>query len=280
MVAESDPLIVIVAYHNTPDLAAVLESIGPGQAVLVVDNGVDDDVRQLVDSYGGLYLTPGSNVGFAAAVNLALSRRDGRDVLLVNPDARLTPDLPNALRAVMERDARIAAVAPRLRDRDGVRQQVEWPIPSPREEWVKALKLQWLSPPKHVFLIGAVLLLRSDAVDDVGLFDERFFLYAEECDWQLRAVKRGWRLQLASDCTAEHSGGGSSEANSAREAHFYRSATLFAVKWYGRRGLASMRLAALLGNVLRLGVNVFRPEQRAHYARLLRPSAMGRNGDA
>jgi GT2 family glycosyltransferase len=124
-----------------------------------------------------------------------------------------------------------------------------------------------------------VLLLRSEAIDDVGLFDERFFLYAEECDWQLRAAKRGWLLTVADHQSAEHSGGGSSEINSSREAHFYRSATLFALKWYGRRGWASMRLAALVGNVLRLGVNIFRPEKRSHYARMLRLSATGRNRD-
>ena len=118
-------------------------------------------------------------------------------MLLLNPDARVSADLPQALAAILATDPRVGAVAPRLQDANGEPQRVEWPIPSPREAWIDALKLRRVFPPRQVFLIGAVLLLRAEALADVGPFDERFFLYAEECDWQFRAVRRGWRLKLA-----------------------------------------------------------------------------------
>jgi GT2 family glycosyltransferase len=268
--AESDPLVVIVAYRNTGSLEAAVGSLGPGHPLLVVDNGGDKEVQTLVEDYGGRYVNPGRNVGFAAAVNIALADRDGRDVLLLNPDARVSPELPRALKAVLDDDPRVAAVAPRLVDAKGHPQRVEWPIPSPRQEWINALKLGRLLPSADVFFVGAVLLLRGEALEDVGAFDERFFLYAEECDWQLRVLRRGWRLKLAENVEAQHGGGGSSELESVRQMYFRSSAALFGRKWYGRSGWATMRAGSLLGSLLRLVVSLSRPSQRSRYARQLR----------
>jgi GT2 family glycosyltransferase len=119
------------------------------------------------------------------------------------------------------------------------------------------------------------LLLRAEALNEVGRFDERFFLYAEECDWQLRALRRGWRLRLAADIVAEHAGSGSSAVEAVRDRHARRSADLFARKWYGRRGWVSMQIASLLGTTLRLVFSLHQPTQRARYARELRRWATG-----
>jgi len=232
-------------------------------------------VRQIVHDYGGRYLAPGRNVGFAAGVNLALTECKGHDVLLLNPDVRVSPDLTRALATVLHEDPRIAAVAPRVTYPDGAPQRVIWPVPSPREAWIDALKLRRAFPPRRVFLIGAVLLLRAEALTDVGRFDERFFLYAEESDWQLRALRLGWRLKVAEEVVAVHAGSGSSEVEDMRERHARKSAELFARKWYGHRGWASMQAASLLGTTLRLAFSLHRPSQRARYARELRRWAAG-----
>jgi len=129
VIARAGPLVVVVAYRNTPGLKSALRSLGAGQALVVVDNGADDEVRTLIEEYGGRYVSPGRNIGFAAAVNLALADRGGRDVLLLNPDARVSPGLLQALTAILEADPKVAAVAPRLQDENGNRQRVEWPIP-------------------------------------------------------------------------------------------------------------------------------------------------------
>ena len=104
----------------------------------------------------------------------------------------------------------------------------------------------------------------------MGQFDERFFLYAEECDWQLRAVQRGWRLKVAEDLVAVHLGSGSSELESMRERYFRESAELFGRKWYGAGGWGSMRAASLVGTTLRLALSLHRPSRRARYGRELR----------
>src|SRR5581483_11898593 len=157
----------------------------------------------------------------------------------------------------------LCAVAPRLENDDGTPQRVEWPIPSPAVEWAKAFRLHRFLERRPSFLTGAVLLLRSEAIDDVGPFDERFFLYAEESDWQLRAIRRGWRVRVVHHVSAWHEGAGSSAVETIREGHFYESARLFGLKWYGRRGWASMRLASLLGSLLRLVLTAHIPERRA-----------------
>jgi GT2 family glycosyltransferase len=268
--AASEPTIVVVAYRNTAQFAESLTSLGPGHPLVVVDNGADPEVQRIVGDYGGRYFAPGQNVGFAAAVNVALTQCRGHDVLLLNPDARVSPDLPRLLTTVLHEDSRTAAVAPRLTYASGAPQRVVWPVPSPREAWIDAVKLRRALPPRRVFLIGAVLLLRAEALNDVGGFDERFFLYAEECDWQLRALRRGWRVRLAADIVAVHAASGSSAVEAVRARHARRSAELFARKWYGTRGWVTMQAASLLGTTLRLAFSLHRPSQRARYARELR----------
>ena len=85
--------------------------------------------------------------------------------------------------------------------------RVEWPFPTPAGSWVEAVGLGSLRR-RVDFLIGAVLLIRSEALDDVGPFDEEFFLYAEEIDWQRRARTRGWQVALCREVTATHVGAG------------------------------------------------------------------------
>ena len=230
-----------------------MHSLGGAYDVLVVDNGVEDDVRKVATLHGAEYVTPGRNVGFAAAVNVGLSRREGRHVLLLNPDARVSPEIVAGLSSIEAGPDSVRGRASLLSTRLVVRSGSSGLFPSPSVELLKAFRLQRLSPPAQTFLIGAVLLLRAEALDDVGLFDERFFLYAEECDWQLRALRRGWRIQLLKELTAQHSGAGSSDVEHLRQSHFRNSARLFGLKWYGRAGWTSMRAASLLGAGIRLG---------------------------
>ncbi|NHC45904.1 glycosyltransferase family 2 protein [Motilibacter aurantiacus] len=248
---------VIVAYHNTADLEECLGRYDYDGPVVVVDNGGDEQVRALVEAHGHAYLAPGSNVGFAAAVNLGLgsAQAQGRDVLLLNPDARadaaLVRRLQGALLAPGAHD--VAAVAPALAE-GGRPQRADWPAPSPWGAWLDALGLERFVRQRLHFLVGAVLLLRSEAVADVGLFDERFFLYAEECDWQVRAQRRGWRLQLCSDVVAEHAGAGSSSDPARREMLFHRGVETFLRKWYGTGGWQVARTAVVAGAAVRVAV--------------------------
>src|SRR5207247_3678936 len=105
--------------------------------------------------------------------------------LLLNPDAVIAPGELERLQEFLHGPGndRVAAVSPRLRGPDGAEQRVQWSFPTPGRAWAEALGFGRL-PTRRTFVIGAVLLLRWEALRQVGLFDERYFLYAEEADWQ------------------------------------------------------------------------------------------------
>jgi len=247
-----DPYVVVVAYGPPDALARTLAALGAGMEVVVVDNSISDETRQVVEQAGATYVDPGGNIGFAAGVNLGLKDVPaGRDVLLLNPDAVIDRTSVEDLSRALAVDPDIAAVAPALRNpRTGAPERVAWPFPSPAQAWREAFHLE-RSSSGDGFLIGAVLLLRGEAIEDVGKLDERFFLYAEETDWQFRARSAGWRLTFLPEVTATHEGAGTGGDPGWREATFTASGEAFILKWYGHRGLMSYRAAKVAREVVR-----------------------------
>ena len=114
-----------------------------------------------------------------------------------------------------------------------------------------------------IFLIGSVLLIRAEALDDVGPFDEAFFLYAEEIDWQRRAATRGWRVALCPDLVATHVGAGTGGDTLVRETHFHASHERYIRKHFGTLGWWVYRSALLTGSAVRA---VVLPGTRRHVA--------------
>jgi GT2 family glycosyltransferase len=232
--------VLVVAYGPLDPLRECLTSVGL-HAVLVVDNGQDERVRQLCAELGMRYVRADTNRGFAAGVNLGLAALDAdSDVLLLNPDAVLAPGAVAALQTALHADVRLAAVAPRLVSPDGVALRVRWPMPGPAQVWRDALGL---APARaaDTFVVGTCLLLRREALAQVGGFDERYFLYAEEADWQRRALAAGWKVGVAEDVVVVHAEHGSSADPLERTRRFTSSALLFADRWYGPVGAALYR---------------------------------------
>lgn len=249
-------MVVIVAYGSEDQLEACLDTLGPDLPVVVVDNGGSDRTQRLCKSVGATYVRPHTNIGFAAAVNVALRghRARGVDVLLLNPDARLRVTDLTRMRDELHYSSELAAVGPRLVDPAGQAQKELWPVPSPWSALSGVIgAADRLS--RRRFLSGAVLLLRGAAIDSVGILDERFFLYAEESDWQLRAFKAGWSVGLAPSATAVHLSGGTSADPVRREVLFDASAELFARKWYGPFGWQIFRAASLLAALRRFATS-------------------------
>lgn len=246
--------VVVVAYGNHGDLERCVGRLGRSHPLIVVDNAGTAECAALVASVGGTYLRPGANIGFAAAVNRALDvvMPAGDDVLLLNPDAVIDGAGVARLAVVLNApgNERVAAVAPRQRGDGPGEQVVAWPFPSPAGTWADALGAGRLLR-RWRFLAGSVLLLRHRAVADVGRFDERFFLYAEEADWQWRARQRGWTVLLCDDVVAHHRGAGSSTHPETRDVLFHSSAELLLRKWYGAGGWASARAATVVGALVR-----------------------------
>ncbi|GAB6859004.1 glycosyltransferase [Microbacterium xylanilyticum] len=265
------PQVVAVAYGDPDMLAGAVDALGGGFSVTIVDNSSSARTRELAQRHGAVYLDPGRNLGFGGGVNAALrslAERGlaGDDVLLLNPDARIPGREVERMCAVLRADIGIAAVGATQTDPDGHPARVWWPFPTPWRAWMDAVGLgRW--DRAHGFAIGSVLLLRAEAIARVGMFDERFFLYAEEVDWQKRAVAGGWRIEVAA-VEATHVGGGTSGNELLREALFFASTETYQRKHAGAPGWFSFRVAMIVGAAIR--IPLLRGERRAGARRRLR----------
>jgi GT2 family glycosyltransferase len=262
---------VVIAYHAHAALDRCLGGLERQVPVTVVDNSSSRQVAAVAHRHGAAYVDCGRNRGFAAGVNVALARLADQevDVLLLNPDAVIRPDAVRELTIFLRlpENARVAAVAPRLHAADGAAQRVVWPFPTPLRMCAEAAGLARL-PVRDTFLVGAVLLIRSEAIADVGSFDERFFLYAEEVDWQRRALERAWTCVVCPDAVAEHAGAGTSTNEQRRETLFHAAQEIYIRKWYGRTGWWLYRGAACAGAAVR--AIVLTHDRRTEAARRMR----------
>ncbi|WP_246069754.1 glycosyltransferase [Humibacillus xanthopallidus] len=245
------PLEVVVVAYGQPALLARALAPLDGLSVTVVDNSSSPDVRAVVEQTTARYVDPGRNGGFAAGVNEGLRRADPRaDVLLVNPDAVIDRSAIETLRTALAADGRLASVGPAQFDAAGRPSRVTWPFPTPLGTWVDAAGLGRLRHSSYV--IGSVLLLRQEALEQVGPFDdERFFLYSEETDWAYRATRLGWRHRVVDDVHVEHEGAATSTDDARREGHFLAAHEIYLRKHFGALGWQVSRAGNVAGSVVR-----------------------------
>nr|WP_274636873.1 glycosyltransferase [Microbacterium bovistercoris] len=266
--AASAPEVLVVAYGPPDDLDDCLGALRGGIPITVVDNSSLAATREVADRHGARYVDAGGNRGFAGGVNLGLQALAeaglaDRDVLLLNPDARIGPGAVRVMHEALRHDGRVAAVgATQAEPGSGANVRVWWPFPTPWGAWIEALGLGALHR-RRDFAIGSALLLNADAVTQLGGLDERFFLYAEETDWQYRARRHGWEIRVAK-VDATHVGAGTGGDPSVREGHFYASGELYLRKHYGGFGWQVGRAANIAGAGVR---GILLPGERGAAAR-------------
>lgn len=239
--------VVVVAFGAPAALERCLAGIGDRYQVLVVDNSSSHEVAEVARRAGATYRDSGANLGFAAAVNRALDVLGPAcgDVLLLNPDAVIAAADVETLQRRLRAAADLACVAPSQRRPSGGEVAVRWPFATPTGAWREAAGLAGRHQ-RWDFVIGSVLLLRAEALADVGRLDERFFLYGEEADWERRAVGRGWRIGFCPEVGALHAGAGTETDEVRHELRFHAGVELHVRKWHGRAGWRSYQLATVL----------------------------------
>lgn len=244
---ENPPEILVVAFGAPGLLRNALEPV-KHLDVTVVDNSSLPEIAALCAELGVRYLAPGSNRGFAAGVNYGLEHRQhpDRDLLLLNPDAVVDPEAVAVLHRHLRGDATLASVAPSQVDANGRPTRVAWPWPTPWRSWLEAVGLGRLGR-QAAYVIGSVLLLRAEALEEVGPLDDHFPLYAEETDWAMRATLLGWRHELVPDAVAVHLGGATSGHPDRREKLFYAGQERFMRKHYGSLGWQVARAGQIVG---------------------------------
>lgn len=230
--------VVILNWNGWQRTAACLRSMQnlryPRYQILVVDNqSTDDSVRRLNDLFPDQDLVVNSaNLGYAGGNNPGIREalRAGADyVWLVNNDTLAEPDSLAAMVDIAEARPEVGAVGSVLYRMDR---------PDEVETWGGGRISLWLgtvnSPTRPVdertldYVSGASLLLRRETLNDVGLLDDRFFLYWEDADLGFRIRSAGWKLAVAPKSRLFHLGSASLGRKSPlRDYYFARSALLF-----------------------------------------------------
>ncbi|WEG09201.1 glycosyltransferase [Microbacterium horticulturae] len=249
------PDVLVVAYGSPDGLDESLAALSGRLPITVVDNSSLPETQDVANRHGARYIDAGGNRGFAGGVNIGLraladAGQGDRDVLLLNPDARIDADAVAVMQRALHVHPRVAAVGATQTEPDsGARVRVWWPFPSPWGAWLEAVGLGPLNRAKG-FAIGSALLLNARAIAELGGLDERFFLYAEETDWQYRARRHGWSIRVA-EVSATHEGAGTGGDPSIREGHFYASGELYIRKHYGTLGWQVFRAAGVCNAAVR-----------------------------
>lgn len=281
-----DLSIVIVSWNTRELLARCLRSIpwttgaGTGSEVvlgspklasevLVVDNGSDDDSAKMVrDEFPEVQLIANDdNPGFARANNQAIRRSSGRYVLLLNPDTEVQPGALDRLVRFMDGHQRAGAAGPLLLNPDGTLQLSCYRSPSlSRELWrmfhLDALcrynsypvaRWNWDQPREVDVVQGACLIVRREALEQVGGLDEDYFIYSEEVDLCERLRHRGWTVHWVPRARVVHFGGQSTrQVANAMFLQLYRAKIQYFRKHHGRQSARVYKLILGLAAAVRL----------------------------
>lgn len=274
--------VVIVTHFSASLLPRVLRALPEQLNVFVVDNASTDGSAEVAASYGATVVRGTVNAGFAAGCNRGAALGTAKKILFLNPDAVIEPEALELLVKELDDHPQVAVASPRLVYPDGSRQQVQWPYPTAAGAWREAFGLAGpVEESSHGFVIGACFLVRREAFEAVGGFDERFWLYGEEADLCRRIEDAGWLVRRFPSATAIHIGGASGGPDPSRNdlvfEHFMRGGEHFVAKHEGRGPLVSYRAANLVGSLGRgfLGVGRRSAEHRARAGRLVRSLSTG-----
>ena len=288
-----DVSVVIVNWNTRALLADCLRSV-LGQTsryaieVIVVDNGSEDGSQEAVRTeFPSVKLIENrANLGFAKANNVGIRAAKGRYLCLVNSDVRVMEGCIDTLTDFMDSHPSVGLCGPQILWPDMSVQDSCRKFPTLWNNFCSALKVDKLFPGstffsgEHMFyfahdreveadyLAGCFLMIRKAALGQVGLFDEQFFIYAEEMDLAKRLWDAGWEVVLVPEGQAIHHHAGSSSKDPMRFALEQQKAVLqYWRKHYsplGVLGFITIRLMQYLIRVLASGMQYpFRPARRS-----------------
>lgn len=269
-------LSVVTVSYNTRELlrecldsvVSTLASAAVDYEVLVVDNASGDDSPTMVyEAFPEARLIANAeNRGFAAASNQGIQESSGRCVLLLNPDTVVKPGALDLMRGALEAQSEVGAVGPKLLYPHGGLQHSAFTFPTLTMVFLDFFPLhhqlldsglngryprRWYEgrdpfPIDHP--LGAALMVKRSVVEEVGLLDERFYMYCEEVDWCMRIKKAGWTILCVPQAEVVHHVAQSTRQLEARMyVELHRSRYRLYEKHYSRRFQEVARWVVELG---------------------------------
>ncbi len=248
-----EPVSIVVVNYNAGLLLAecVASCLAQAQQVVVVDNASSDGSSEvLAEQFPGesrlKVVRSDRNLGFAAGCNLGVASTTSKHVLFLNPDCVLGSDSLRRMVQVLEANPEASMVGGLLTDPDGTEQGGgRRAVPTPWRSFVRAFGLNRFADrwPRLFFdfhlhkqpfpdapleveaISGALMLVRREAMADVGPLDEGYFLHCEDLDWCMRFRKKGWKILFVPDAPVVHYQGTCS-----------RSRPIF-VEWHKHKGM-------------------------------------------
>jgi GT2 family glycosyltransferase len=277
----------VIVHYRTP--AETIESAGavaaaaPEAEVVVVDNASQDDVaaRLATEVPSASAVVETANRGYGAACNRGARETSRPFLFFLNSDAVVQPGALDALAAALERDPRAALVGPRLENPDGTLQPSILRLPTLRRIFCESSGLAFLSRGRlrgHSAthedhsraqaveaVKGAALLVRRTAFEEVGGFDEAYFLYGEESDLAARLTRRGWRILFEPAARVVHRGGAS--GGDALFGQLNASLAKYVERHQGIVAGAAARIVLTAGSAARYALSLVTPGERGRIRR-------------
>jgi len=223
--------------------------------VIVVDNAsTDGGIDYLRSKFAGVkFICSETNLGFAKACNKGLSHASGQYILFLNPDTLVAEDSFHICIKFFKAHADCGAVGVKMLDGSGkFLKESKRSFPSPSTSFYKLLGLSALFPASKIFsryhlghldknkdhevdvLAGAFMMIRKEALDKTGAFDEVFFMYGEDIDLSYRIQKAGYKNYYVSQTGIIHFKGESTKRGSLNYVRmFYNAMSVFVKKHYG-----------------------------------------------
>ena len=269
--------IIIVSYNSSNLLKECLDSIfkypcGQNYGIIVVDNNSTDGSQELVrKKYPEVELiTNTSNVGFAAANNMAIKSTDSDFILLLNSDCRVYENSLDRMLGFMESIAEVAVVGPKIINSDGSIQYSCRKFPSiidaglhsilvtiaPDNPVSRKYKLADISREKPFevdWVSGSCMLVRRQALLQTGFMDENYFMYVEDIDLCFQMWKKNWKVFYYPHAEILHHVGGSTNAGKVA-ASVRMQKSIFYFFWKNYRKSWKILLIPLLVVVLGLRI--------------------------
>jgi GT2 family glycosyltransferase len=245
-------------YHYTTDIS---------YDAFVVDNASSDGSPEMVaQEFPSVRLIRNSeNVGFSKANNQAIRLTSSRYVLLLNSDTELTSNVLKEMVVFMDTHPTVGVAGTKLLNPDGTYQYSCDCFPRtplillrdkimdlccPGNTMTRQGKMaQWDYNTNFAvdYLIGAVLVIRRQTLDHIGLLDEQFFMYAEDIDWCYRAASAGWETYYLGEMSISHYNRGSSEKTPEASSQLRKLRTESLLKFYQKHhGVFSVVMVKLL----------------------------------